>query len=483
MRLRFAPSPTGNLHIGTLWISLFNWIYAQGQKSTLALRIEDTDTERSKPEFEQNIFESLDWMGIEVDESPLKGGPHAPYRQSERIQQGLYQKKALELLQQKKAYYCFCSDADLDQERELSQTKKIPYIYSQKCLHLSEAEVQAKLEEKTPHTIRFKIPLAHTQTFTDLIRGDISFDMALISDFVLVKSDGTPSYNFAVVVDDIDMEITHIIRGEDHISNTPRQLEVYKAFGATPPRFAHLPLILGPDKSKLSKRHGATSVKEFQAMGYLNKAMMNYLMLLGWSSPDGKEILTLSDIIKHFSLERVSKSGAVFDLVKLKWMNGHYIRELGAPDLYQAVLPFISTENLNRLNQTYSNSAQLEIVKSIQDNLDLLSDINTYLEVYLLNFAHFQNQVQQIPFSEQELSVLNLYKNCIEHCTELTPEKVEESLQQVLATSQLGKGKVFKPIRLGTSALGSGPHLPALLSILGKEKVLKRLSFVLQKAH
>lgn len=484
MRLRFAPSPTGNLHIGTLWISLFNWVFAKGQNATLVLRIEDTDTERSKPEFEHNIFESLAWMGIEVDESPLKGGPYAPYRQSERIQQGLYKKQALSLVDQKKAYYCFCTDADLDQERLEAQAKKVPYIYSQKCTHLKPEDVQEKLNSGNPHTIRFKIPRAHTQTFKDLIRGEISFDMSLISDFVLVKSDGTPSYNFAVVVDDMSMAITHIIRGEDHISNTPRQLELYQAFGATPPHFAHLPLILGPDKSKLSKRHGATSVKEFKDLGYLNSALMNYLMLLGWSSPDGKELLNMADVIQTFSLERVSKSGAVFDLVKLKWMNGHYIRELNLDSLYAAVRPYMSEELFTKLSAMFTEDQIKLMAMSIRDNLDLLADINTYLAVYAQTLEEFKTQVSTFTFSEQDHKVLTVFQQFIQEAPPLTPSGIDQILAQVLESTQLGKGKVFKPIRLASSAMASGPHLPDFMSILGKESLLERLSFVSTlKAH
>ncbi len=474
MRLRFAPSPTGNLHIGTLRTALFNWVFAQKHQATLVLRIEDTDLERSHAEFEGSILEGLAWMGITLDEGPVQGGPYGPYRQSERIQLGIYQTYAQKLVDEKKAYPCFCTDSDLDSERQLAQTQKVPYVYSRKCMHLSEAEILEKKAAQVPATIRFKIPHAQTLTFRDLIREEISFDMALISDFVLVKSDGTPSYNFAVVVDDMLMEITHVIRGEDHISNTPRQIVLYQALGATHPQFAHLPMILGPDKSKLSKRHGATSVIEYQSNGYLNTALRNYLMLLGWSSPDGKELLDIHTICDNFSLDRLSKSGAVFDVTKLKWMNGQYIRALENEALYAALFPYVSEE-------LRSAKKLKDMMVSVKDNLDLLTDISLYLPVYFNSPESFKEAVSAFAFSEADKDVLIAFKNALVSFQgeELTAEAVDVILQTLLVTTGLGKGKVFKPIRLACSASATGPHLPDFVSIMGKDRIVERVSWVL----
>jgi nondiscriminating glutamyl-tRNA synthetase len=479
MRLRIAPSPTGTLHIGTLRTTLFNWIFAKHHKGTLVLRIEDTDAERSKPEFEKNIIDGIDWMGLTPDEGPVQGGSYGPYRQSERMAEGLYLKYAQQLLDEKKAYYCFCSDADLDAERQEAELAKRPYIYSRKCIHLSLDEIQQKQAQGLKASIRFKMPDQQSITFADIIRGDITFDLTLISDFVIIKSDLSPSYNFAVVVDDWLMAISHVIRGEDHISNTPRQLAVFEAFGQKPPLYAHLPMILGPDKSKLSKRHGATSVTEYAAQGYLSTALFNYLVLLGWSSPDGQEILSKQAIIDVFSLERISKSGAVFDITKLKWMNGQYIRQLSPQDLTQTLLPFLNEELAAQVKHIDSETVA-KMMASVQDNLDLLPDVNIYLPVYFMAEDRFKEAVKAFVFSEPDRQVIGLFCEALKGLTTpLTPQDIESFFNAILTQTGLGKGKVFKPIRIACTGMGSGPHLPHMLSLLGKELLIHRCQHIL----
>ena len=284
-KLRFAPSPTGNLHIGSVRTAIFNWVWATSLGATLVLRIEDTDMERSTPEFEANIMDGLKWLGLPFDE-----GPHHPkgtmkYRQSERIKDNAYAPHVAKLIERGHAYYAFETDEELDAERKAAEDQGIAYVYSRKSLAYTPNEVAKKLDEGQPHVIRFKVPQNETIVVNDAIRGDISFDAGLLSDFIIVKSDGVPTYNFAVVVDDADMGITHVVRGEDHISNTPKQIMIYHALGAPIPTFAHLPIILGQDRSKLSKRHGAKSVTEYRDEGFLPDALINYLSLLGWSPP------------------------------------------------------------------------------------------------------------------------------------------------------------------------------------------------------
>ncbi len=476
-RLRFAPSPTGNLHIGTLRTALFNWIYAKAIGATLVLRIEDTDLARSQAEFETNIVQGLDWLGLTMDEGPFQGGELGPYRQTERNQLGFYKAHADRLLQLGHAYHCFCTEADLDQERAAAESDKRPYVYSGRCKALTSSDVQEKMAAQIPFTVKFSIPTGPAVRVKDVIRGDIDFDRSLIGDFVLVKSDQTPSYNFAVVVDDGMMGITDVVRGEDHISNTPKQILLFEALGYMVPKFAHLPMILGPDKSKLSKRHGATGVTEYQAQGFLADALFNYLVLLGWSSADGKELMTRDEIISRFTLERVSKSGAVFDVTKLRWMNGQYIRRQTPDELLNHVMPYLSDRVRLALDALGSDRFRSAIY-SIRDNLDVLTDCNSFLEVYAMEPTSFIAQVQAYGFGETDRTVISSFRAHIVGVTDWTVASIEAAISTVVTETGLGKGKVFKPIRIATSGQPSGPHLAELIWILGQSVVVQRMAEV-----
>ena len=311
-RVRFAPSPTGDLHVGSVRTALFNWAYAKVNGGSFVLRIEDTDAKRSTRAFENNILEGLDWLGLKPDEGPIEGGEFGPYRQSERIEAGLYQKIANKLIEQGLAYYCFESEEELEAERLEAEAKKIPYVYSRKSLSYSEEEVKQKLNQGIKASVRFKVPDAGEICLEDMLRGTVRFDLSLFSDFMILKSDGNPSYNFAVVVDDIGMQISHVIRGEDHLSNTPKQWLIYEALGVKPPKFCHVPMILGQDRSKLSKRHGASAVTEYRDQGFLAESMVNFMALLGWSHPEAKELFSLDELATRFSQKRLSKSNAIF---------------------------------------------------------------------------------------------------------------------------------------------------------------------------
>jgi len=341
MRLRFAPSPTGLLHVGNARTALFNWLLARGQGGILILRIEDTDTERSTRASEDGICADLKWLGLNWDEGPNEGGPFPPYRQSERLP--LYASYARTLLDTGHAYWCFCSAEQLEQERAAALAAGAPPKYSGRCRGLSREVAEARRAEGEPAAIRFVVPADREVTFPDLVRGPVTFHTSVIGDPVIVRSDGGPAYNFAVVVDDALMEVTHVIRGEDHISNTPRQLLIYEALGLTPPTFAHLSLVLGPDHAPLSKRHGATSVQEFRARGYLPEALVNYLALLGWSPGDGEELLSADEMARRFDVVRVSHSSAVFDTEKLAWINRHYMKVCESERLVDLAMPWFAS--------------------------------------------------------------------------------------------------------------------------------------------
>src|SRR5215831_8577759 len=330
MRVRFAPSPTGHLHVGNARTAIFNWLLARGHRGTFILRIEDTDVARSTRESEATILRDLKWLGLDWDEGPDVGGAHGPYRQSERLH--LYESYAKELLAAGHAYYCFCSTAQLEAERQEALATGRPARYAGTCRGLSVDRAKARIAAGERPAIRFRVPLREV-AFTDAVRGEVHFHTDVIGDPVIVRADGHPAYNFAVVVDDALMEITHVVRGEDHISNTPRQILLYDALGFAAPTFAHLSLVMGPDHSPLSKRHGATSVAEFRAKGYLPEALVNYLALIGWSPGSGEELLPIAELARRFSLQAVGHSAGVFDEEKLAWANRHYLKTADATRL------------------------------------------------------------------------------------------------------------------------------------------------------
>jgi nondiscriminating glutamyl-tRNA synthetase len=337
LRVRFAPSPTGHLHVGNARTALFNWLLARGQGGTFILRIEDTDAERSTLTSERSILADLRWLGLDWDEGPDAGGPHGPYRQSERLQ--LYLSYARDLISRDKAYFCFCSPEQLEEERQAAFAASLPPKYSGRCRDILFDDASKRISAGEPGAIRFRVPENRDVTFPDIVRGDVTFNTSVIGDPVILRSDGRPAYNFAVVVDDALMEVTTVIRGEDHISNTPRQVLFYEALGFEPPQFAHLSLVMGPDHAPLSKRHGATSVAEFREQGILPEALVNYLTLLGWSPGEGQEILPADEMARRFDLAKVSHSAAVFDIPKLAWMNRHYLKEAGPEKVAAMALP------------------------------------------------------------------------------------------------------------------------------------------------
>jgi glutamyl-tRNA synthetase/nondiscriminating glutamyl-tRNA synthetase len=338
-RVRFAPSPTGQLHVGNARTALFNWLLARGQGATFILRIEDTDFERSTRQSERAILEDLRWMGLDWSEGVEVGGERGPYRQSERLH--IYRAHAVELLSRGQAYQCFCSAEQLEIERQAALAEGRPPKYSGRCRAITRDEARRRIESGEKAVIRFRVPEGRDVTFVDLVRGPVTFSTEVIGDPVLMRSDGVPAYNYAVVIDDALMEITHVIRGEDHISNTPRQILLYEAFGWRPPAFAHVSLVMGPDHTPLSKRHGATSVAEFRSRGYLPEALTNYLALIGWSPGDGDELLPIDELAARFRLEHVGHSAGVFDVDKLAWINRHYLKRAEPGRLARLAIPYL----------------------------------------------------------------------------------------------------------------------------------------------
>ncbi len=471
-RVRFAPSPTGNLHIGTCRTALFNWIFARQQKGTCVLRIEDTDLERSDAAFEGNINAGLEWLGLTADEGPEQGGDAGPYRQSERHQNGLYAQYVEQLLSSGDAYYCFETPEELEAERQAAIDAGKPYVYSRKALALSPEEVAEKRASGIPSTIRFKMPAEQIE-WPDIIRGNVQFDTALISDFIIQKSDQTPSYNFAVVVDDITMGMTHVIRGEDHISNTPRQIALFRALKATAPLFAHMPMILGPDKSKLSKRHGATAITDYQNAGFLKEAFLNYLCLLGWTPPNQQEIMDIESIIQQFKLEDMNKAGAVFDVQKLTWMNGQYIRKMTPKALLEALKPFMSVNTLAGLAK-WSIDDQFSVIQTIQDNLNHLTDVNDCLAVYLETDSDMDQKRPNLQLDEDQLKILGCFVAELQQTSDLDTSRFKSLTTRIHDEVGGPKGKIFKTLRLGVTGEPSGPNLADCLRLLGVETCMKR---------
>ncbi len=472
IRVRIAPSPSGNLHVGTARTALFNFLFAKKHNAKFVLRIEDTDLERSNPEYTQNIYDSLKALGLNWDEGPDVGGEYGPYEQSKRFD--IYPKYAQILVEKGFAYECFCTQEELEVEKELSIKNKQAHKYSRKCINLTQEEKEKLKSEGRVPSIRFKVPDGETK-FVDLVKGELKFDNDLIGDFVIMKSNGTPTYNFAVVVDDMLMKISHIIRGEDHISNTPKQIMIYEALGAEVPQFGHLGMILAPDRSKLSKRHGATAVSEFVEKGYLTEALVNFVALLGWSPSDGVEIKNIDEIAQDFRIAEVSSSNSVFEYDKLNWMNGQYIKKMDIKELTEKIKPYLAVYDLGELSQD-----KLEkMVGVTREPITVLSDITKDVEYFFGQDVSFEEDVEDnIVNTENSQTVLKEVLNKVDEWGFDNEEKLHEDLAQV---RNLFKEKGIKPketmwaIRAALTGRTHGADISAVIQILGKDKVKQRI--------
>ena len=478
VKTRFAPSPTGFLHLGNARTAIFSYLFAKHHGGQLVLRIEDTDRERSKKEFEEAIIEDLKWLGIEWDEGP--------YRQSERFE--IYKKYVDILLEKGYAYRCFCTQEELEAEREKAKKEGRPYRYSGKCRHLSKEEIEKNLKEGKPYTIRFRVPDGREIVFNDLIKGEVRFNVNDFGDFVIVRSDGSPVYNFVVVIDDALMGITHVIRGEDHLSNTPKQILLYEALGFPIPKFAHLPIILGEDRSKLSKRHGAVSVRQYRIDGYLPEALLNFLSLLGWYPKDGKEILSKEELIERFDIEDIHNAPAVFNREKLYWMNGVYIREvLDLEDLTQRVIDYLKQygENLSPEDQKVAKEILnkpfeyvKEVVSKVRDSFFTLKEFPArakpfFVEDYTLS-PEAEKHIEKVT-PEVAKNIAQLFLEKVKGAETFGGEEFKKFAKEVAKELKLKPGMVFKTLRVALTGETQGVGLDLLADIIGKDSVIRRL--------
>lgn len=478
VRVRFAPSPTGYLHVGGARTALFNWLFARHTGGTFILRIEDTDRKRSADKYEKAIIEDLRYLGLDWDEGLDIGGKYRPYRQSERLP--LYQEYAKKLLKEKKAYYCYCTEEELEKRRKEALRKGQTPRYDGRCRNLTKEEIERYKREGRRPTIRFKVPEKRV-VVSDLVRGEVTFEADALGDFIILRSDGVAAFNFANIIDDMSMEITHVIRGEDHLSNTPRQILLYQALGAELPKFAHVSMILGPDRARLSKRHGATSIAEYREKGYLPEALVNYLALLGWYPPDGKEIKSKEELTKEFSLGNISKSPAIFDNEKLNWMNGHYIRSASLERITDLAIPYLKEAGCLRGKITSTKRDWvLRVTEATRAHLDYLAQIPKETGVFFTEEVKISNKEKEILKKESSKRVLSTLKDRLKKIKEIT-NKNFKSLMKGIEKETGCKGKdLYLPIRVALTGKNRGPELYLILPILGKKESLKRLLNVLE---
>lgn len=477
VRVRFAPSPTGYLHIGGARTALFNWLFARQNNGQLVLRIEDTDNERLKEDSVGQILDSLKWLGINWDEGPEKGGDFGPYYQSQR--QNFYAAAAETLVQSGKAYYCFCTEEELAIERERQRKEGKPFHYSEKCRNLSANEVRKRLEQGLKPVIRIKLPNSGNIVVTDIIRGTVSFKYDQFDDFIIVKSNGLPAYNFACVIDDHAMQISHVIRAEEHLSNTPKQQFIYEALGYEIPKFAHLSMILAPDRSKLSKRHGATSVSEFKEMGCLPEAIVNYLTLLGWSpTEEQSEIISPEQTIRSFSLDKVSKTAALYDIQKLIWLNGQYITEYDLEKLTFHAMPFLIQEGIiSSLEAEQNHDYIVSVIKAVRERVRTLQELTEACRYFFEDIIDYEEKGKEKYFFKQDNveTLLSKGKECLANIDVFNVENTEKAYRDLMEELNIKGGLIIHPTRLALTGRTMSPGLFDVMVLLGKKKCLERL--------
>jgi len=482
VRTRFAPSPTGFPHVGNIRTALFAWLFTRHHGGSFIVRIEDTDVARSVEGAVEAILDSLRWLGLDWDEGPDVGGNYGPYVQSQRLE--LYHEAALHLISQGDAYYCYCSPERLEEMRAGQVRHKQPPGYDRRCRELSASErAQKEAEGITTPIVRFKTPLDGQTRFSDIVWGETVFENSTLDDLVLLKSDGYPTYNMANVVDDHEMEISHVIRGEEFISITPHHVLLYKALGYKPPQFAHLPRLLGSDRSKLSKRHGAMSVYEYQEQGYLPEAMLNFLALLGWSLDDKTEIFSRQELIENYSLERVSRTAAIFNREKLDWMNGLYIRSLNLEDLLRRIMPFLESGLPKEVNRPVSQQYVARIVPLIQERINTLVEAATYADFFFINAPEYETPmlIGKKMTGETSLEALKTAQERLSSLENFDHDSLEETLRQLAEDLGLKTGQLFGLLRVATTGRNATPPLFATMAVLGKERCLERIKVALDK--
>lgn len=481
MKVRFAPSPTGPFHIGGARSALFNWLLARREGGTFLLRIEDTDLVRSTRESEENIKAALKWLGMDWDEGIDVGGDNGPYRQTERLD--IYKEVTDRLIAEGKAYYCYCTEEELEAERQAQLARGETPKYNGHCRHLTEEQRAAYEAEGRKPTVRLRVPLNETVAFDDMVRGHVSFESNGIGDFVIVKSDGIPVYNYAVVIDDHTMEVTHVIRAEEHLSNTPRQIVIYNALGWEVPTFGHISLIMGKDGKKMSKRHGATSVEQYKNLGYLPEAINNFLALMGWAPEGEQELFTTEELIKNFSMDRVAKNPAVFDIDKLNWINFNYMKKLTDEELYTLCLPSLQEAGYASAQPDEEEKARLTMLcVCLKDHISYGAQIKEEAAMFFTDSISIDEEhrddIKAVLAEESCPTVLAAFSDKLKAMDEVTPEQVKAAIKAIMKETKL-KGKfVFMPIRVAITGQMHGPDLNYIVPLLGRDTVLARLASV-----
>lgn len=470
-RVRFAPSPTGYLHVGGLRTALYNYLFARNKGGKFILRIEDTDRNRFVEGAVENLISTLKWAGLDFDEGPEKEGGFGPYMQSQRLD--IYKQMTETLIKEKKAYYCFCSQERLESLREKQKSEGLQPKYDKHCLYCTDEQLKENFENKLPFVIRMNVPPGQQIVIEDVIRGKVEFNSNVVDDQILIKSDGYPTYHLANVVDDHSMKITHVIRGEEWLSSTPKHVLLYNFFGWETPVFAHLPLLLNPDKTKLSKRQGDVAVEDYRQKGYLKEALVNFVALLGWNAGDDVEFYNRDQLIKNFSLERVNKAGAVFDVEKLNWLNAEHLRKMPDAEILVLLREEISISKYK--NETLSDEYLLKIILAMKERVIFVKEFVTNGFYFFEEPAEYDEAVVKKRWKEDSADYL---KELIENFSKLeNPAKTdfEETLRKTAETLNVGTGKLIHPVRLAVSGVGGGPGLFDILSIIGKEKTISRL--------
>lgn len=465
MRVRFAPSPTGFLHIGGARTALFNWLFARHNRGTFILRIEDTDRSRSTDEYIEAILSGMQWLGLDWDEGP--------FRQTDRFD--VYRDYVDKLVKAGKAYFCYCSQEELEQRRQEALAQGRPPKYDRRCLHLKEP-----VPGVAP-AVRFLMPQEGHTVVDDMIKGKVLFENGQLDDLIVLRSDGTPTYNLTVVVDDVDMGITHVIRGDDHLNNTPKQLHIYEALGYDVPRFAHLPMILGSDKARLSKRHGATSVLAYGDMGYLPDALVNYLVRLGWSYGD-QEIFSREELIRHFSFENVGKSAAVFNPEKLLWLNGQYIINSPLEKLAELVMPFLIKEGVVQAGQQLDMAWLARAVATLKERAKTLKELAGSLRYYITEFVDYEEKARVKFLNEKSRDLLRELKDSLSSLSDFSREGLEKTFKAIVEKNGIKLGSLAQPARVAITGKTESPGIFEVIEIVGKEKTIKRLEKAIEAA-
>ncbi|WP_323703387.1 glutamate--tRNA ligase [Mammaliicoccus sp. Dog046] len=476
VRVRYAPSPTGYLHIGNARTALFNYLFAKHYDGDFVIRIEDTDIARNLEDGETSQFTNLEWLGLNWDESVDKNGGYGPYRQSERGH--IYQPHIDKLLAEDKAYKCYMTSEELEAEREEQIARGEMPRYGGKHAHLTKEQQEAFEAEGRQPSIRFRVPQDEVFTFNDIVKGEVSFESNGIGDWVIVKKDGVPTYNFAVAIDDYFMEISHVIRGDDHISNTPKQLMIYEALGFEPPQFAHMTLIVNEERKKLSKRDGQILqfIEQYRDLGYLPEAIFNFIGLLGWSPEGEEEIFSKEEFIKIFDEKRLSKSPAFFDKKKLEWINNQYMKEKDADTVFEMTIPHMVKAGL--LSESPSEdelSWAKDLVGLYQQQMSYAGEIVPLSELFFRDHLDFNEEAQAVLDEEQVPTVMAELANQLESLEPFEPAEIKKSIKAVQKETGIKGKQLFMPIRVAVSGQTHGPELPNTIALLGREKVLARL--------